>query len=84
MIKKLKWKNYLSLGNLELECDSYIAQCSQYDRSKHEKIDNSYQNHHYRTLPTYIRNAIDYRDSRRNFTEAELKVSIELLIELCR
>ncbi len=66
------------------ECDSYIAQCSQYDRSMHEKIDNSYQNHRYRTLPTYIRNAIDHPDSGRNYTEEELKTSIELLIELCR
>ena len=66
------------------DCDQYIAQQSHYDAAKHEKIDNSYQNHHYKTLPTYIRNAIDHPDSGRIYTEEDLKTSIELLIKLCR
>ena len=64
-------------------CDAYIAQQSQYDRTKHEKLDR-YRNHNYQTLPTYIRNAIDHPDSGRSYTEEEFKASIELLIELCR
>lgn len=64
-------------------CDSYIASCAQYDRTRHEKIDH-YNSHRYLTLPTYIRNAIDHPDSSRRYTEEELKISIELLIELCR
>lgn len=68
--------------NIE-DFDSYIVQQSQYDQSKHEKID-SYHNHHYQTLPTFIRNAIDHPDSGRIYTEEEFKISLELLIELCK
>lgn len=37
----------------------------------------------YYTFPTYIRNAIDYPNPSRTFTEEELRVSIERLIEQC-
>ena len=66
------------------DCDMYIAsQTNYYDKMKHEKIDN-YKNHHYQTLPTYIRNAIDHPDSKRTYTKDELRLSIELLIKLCK
>ena len=65
-------------------CDAYIAGQSQYDTTKHEKIDNSFQNQSYKTLPTYIRNAIDHPNSNRSYTYEELKTSIELLRELCK
>lgn len=66
------------------ECDAYIARQAQYDIAKHQKIDDSYPHHHYQTLPTYIRNAIDHPDSGRTYTEKDLEESIKLLIKLCK
>ena len=66
------------------DCDTYIAsQTNYYDKTKHQKLDN-YKNHNYQTLPTYIRNAIDHPDSGRKYTKNELRLSIELLINLCK
>lgn len=70
------------------ECDDYIAAHSEYDSTKHAKPD-SYTNINgrttlYKTLPTYIRNAINHPDSGRVYTENELQTSIELLIKLCK
>ena len=71
-------------GSQKIEdCDRYIAQQPQYNASIHSRPD-SYSNHHYYTLPTYIRNAIDHPDSGRTFSDEELSTSISLLIELCR
>lgn len=66
------------------DCDGYIARQPQYDVTKHQKTDDSYLHHHYQTLPTYIRNAIDHPDSGRTYSEEELEESIRLLIELCK
>lgn len=72
-------------GNHRIDdCDRYITQQPQYDRTKHERIDNSYQNHSYKTLPTYIRNAIDHPDNPRPYSEEDLETSIKLLMDLCR
>lgn len=65
------------------DCDSYIASQPQYDAAKHKRLD-SFGSHHYQTLPTYIRNAIDHPDSGRTYTEDEFEESIKLLIELCK
>lgn len=65
------------------QCDDFILKSNLYNHAKHEKLD-SYKNTTYKTLPTYIRNAIDHPDSGRSFTESELRASIELLIELCK
>lgn len=70
-------------------CDNYIAaQSSLYNPVLHEKLDSfinqSRNKIAYKTLPTYIRNAIDHPDSSRTYTEDELRISTELLIELCR
>ncbi len=65
------------------DCDSYIARQPQYDAAKHERID-SYRSSNYKTLPTYIRNAIDHPDSGRTYTEDKFEESIKLLIELCK
>lgn len=70
-------------------CDNYTkAQHGKYDSSKHEKkytFTNPQGNVvTYDTIPTYIRNCIDHPDSAHSFTEAELRTSIELLIELVR
>ena len=76
-------------GNCTVKkCDDYIADQVQFDRELHAKA-SSFENQsgritNYRTLPTYIRNLIDHPDSTRNYTQEELKRSIDLLIELCQ
>lgn len=70
-------------------CDDYIiAQTSFFNSALHAKT-SSFTNQrgqttNYQTLPTYVRNLIDHPDPTRNYTQEELKCSIELLIELCR
>nr|MBR4281235.1 AAA family ATPase [Clostridia bacterium] len=71
-------------GNLTVKnCDNYIAAHSDYDATKHNKpyIHGSTT---YQTLPTYIRNAIDHPDAHYTYTENELRLSIELLVKLCK
>lgn len=69
-------------------CDDYIAQSAFFNSALHAKT-SSFTNQRghttsYQTLPTYIRNLIDHPDPTQNYTQEELKRSIELLIELCR
>ena len=66
-----------------LEMDRYIELQPEYDATIHEKDDNSTFGH-YKTLPTYIRNAIDHPDSGRNYSEADLETSIKLLRVICK
>lgn len=66
-----------------IEMDSYIEQQPEYDPAIHEKEDNSAFGH-YKTLPTYIRNAIDHPDSGRNYSDTDLETSIELLRAICK
>lgn len=77
-------------GNFTVKsCDDYIiAQTAFFNPALHAKS-SSFTNQrgqttNYQTLPTYIRNLIDHPDPTRNYTQEELKYSIELLIELCR
>lgn len=64
-------------------CDNYIKQHLLYNASIHGKS-SSNGSTTYETLSTFIRNAIDHPEPSRTFTESELRISIELLIELCR
>lgn len=64
-------------------CDDYIKSHSLFDSSKHYKS-SIFGRTTYETLPTYIRNAIHHPDSGSVYTEAEMRTSIELLIDLCR
>ena len=64
------------------DCDTYIKNHSLYDASKHRKI-SGFNSTQYETLCTYIRNAIDHPDSGNVFSRDELRVSIELLIDMC-
>lgn len=64
------------------QCDSYIRNSPFYRANIHEKLD-YYNNTIYSTLPTYIRNAIDHPDSGRQYSEQDLRISVELLIDLC-
>lgn len=62
--------------------DDVILQSDFYKDEIHSK-DSSYRNAHYKTLPTYIRNAIDHPNNGNIFTDDELEKSIELLKEIC-
>ena len=64
------------------EFDDYITQQPEYDSNKHEKT-YIHKRTTYKSLPTYIRNAIDHPDNQYNFSEDELIISIELLQKLC-
>jgi predicted ATPase len=77
-----------NLANVK-QCDDYIMRQPQYDSAIHGKA-SSYTRPGarrattYNTLSTYIRNCIDHPNTTSVFTENELRISIELLIELCR
>lgn len=73
-------------GNCTIKsCDDFIANSAHYDAAIHSKPSiNPHSGTNYQTLPTYIRNAIDHPDSGNTFTDEELNISIELLVELCR
>lgn len=69
-------------------CDEYIYNSSSFNSKLHEK-ESSFKPQHgnpitYRTLPTFIRNAIDHPNTAERYTKEELERSIELLIELCQ
>lgn len=64
-------------------CDDFIKGHNIYNGSIHRKQSSNPQGTIYDTLTTYIRNAIDHPHPSRSFTEAELRTSIELLLELC-
>lgn len=64
------------------EFDDYITQQPEYDSNKHERT-YTYKRTTYKSLPTYIRNAIDHPDNQHHFSENELITSIELLQKLC-
>lgn len=64
-------------------CDKYIAQQPEFDVSIHLK-ESKYKETEYKTLPTYIRNAIDHPDPGRKFTVEDLRTSTNLLIEICK
>ena len=69
------------------KCDRHILQQPQYNAAIHHKPSTFVSSNgtiNYDTLPTYIRNAIDHPDPARQFSQEELRTSIELLIELCR
>ena len=64
------------------DTDKKIYHSTLFDAGKHSK-DSKHKNCEYKTLPTYVRNAIDHPDSRNEFTEQELEESIELLRKIC-
>lgn len=70
-------------GNSGIQAmDTYIESQPEYSAALHEKDDTTHG--HYKTWPTYIRNAIDHPDSGRTYSETELALSIELLRVLCK
>ncbi|RZK10104.1 MAG: ATP-binding protein [Flavobacterium sp.] len=77
------WLQNKESKNTVKSCDDFIKAHALYNPSIHSKP-SSFGTTHYDTLSTYIRNAIDHPDPSKTYTEAELRTSIELLIELCR
>lgn len=65
------------------QTDDYIKTQSDYNSSLHCKNSFNPSGTTYDTLPTYIRNAIDHPSASMNFTDEELRKSIELLIKIC-
>ncbi len=69
-------------------CDRLIKSSNKYDARKYKKTTNVLIDGNRRrvteSLPTFVRNAIDHPDSGREYTDAELRESIEFLIELCK
>ena len=67
------------------ECDAYTEDYIEkhYLNNKHSYMkDYKYNNTTYKTLPTYIRNAIHHPDSGRKYSPEEFERSIELLREM--
>lgn len=63
-------------------CDNFIASHSLYNPVVHAKP-SSFGTTDYKSLPTYIRNAIHHPNSGNAYTEEELRISIDLLTNLC-
>ena len=80
---------YGYLQNLVNKTNS-IKKFDEYLKSNNSELKQyTYRNTTYETLPTYIRNVIDHPDdqnsqNRREYTQEELKKSIEFLISLIR
>ncbi|MBO0990979.1 ATP-binding protein [Delftia sp. SD018] len=77
------WLQDKTSKNTIKSCDTFICDHNKYQASHHEKVSH-HGNTTYKSLPTYIRNAIHHPDSGNVFTQEELRTSIKLLIELCK
>lgn len=66
-----------------VEADTWLSTQPEYNSMLHEKID-SYGTNNYKTLSTYIRNAIDHPDSGRVYNDEELTISIQFLRSVCK
>jgi len=72
-----------SLSSVKIT-DNHIQGHRLFNSVIHGKASSNPHGTNYNTLSTYVRNAIDHPDPRNTFTEIELRLSTELLIELCR
>ena len=77
------WLQQKESKNTVKSCDDFIKNNSFYTSMTHGKA-SSFGTTTYDTLCTYIRNAIDHPDPSRTYTEYQLRISTELLIQLCR
>jgi predicted ATP-binding protein involved in virulence len=77
------WLQNKESNNSVKLCDEFIKNHARFNSTIHTKL-SSFNTVSYSTLSTYIRNAIDHPDPSKVFTEHELRISIELLVELCR
>ncbi|MBE5858238.1 MAG: ATP-binding protein [Lachnospiraceae bacterium] len=65
-----------------IECDKFIEEHHLYNPAKHERL-YEYKKKNYKTICTYIRNAIDHPDSGKEYTDEDLRISTELLRAIC-
>lgn len=63
-------------------CDDFIFNHIEFNQALHGK-NSSYKGTSYQTLPTFVRNSIDHPATSASYTSEELRISLELLIELC-
>lgn len=77
------WLQNKESKNAVKSCDDFIKANALYSSTIHSKP-SSFGTTTYNTLCTYIRNTIDHPGPDKTFTEAELRTSTELLINLCR
>lgn len=77
------WLQNKETKNKIKSCDDFIKNNGLYNSAIHSKP-SSFNTTNYDTLSTYIRNAIDHPEPNKNYTESELRISTELLINLCR
>jgi hypothetical protein len=82
-IELFGWLQQKESKNTVKSCDDFIKNHSLYNSSLYNKS-SSFGTTTYNTICTYIRNAIDHPDPSRTYTESELRISTELLIQLCR
>ncbi len=66
-----------------IKLDHFIRHHAAFNPSRHELTD-QFADATYFTLPTYIRNAINHPESGREFTPTQLRVSIDLLRQICQ
>lgn len=66
------------------DADQYIFDYLQNKENRDSYLrDSSYKRTCYKTLPTYIRNAIDHPDNGNGYSHEEMKLSAELLRKMC-
>lgn len=78
------WLQDKTNNNTVKSCDDYIKNSDEYNNIKHYKYSTHGATTSYETLSTFIRNAIHHPDPTKTYTQAELRTSIELLIQLCK
>ncbi len=77
------WLQDKESRNSVKSCDDFIVAHQKYNFALHDKPSN-FGTTNYRSLPTYIRNAIHHPDSGNTFDRLELRTSIDLLTQLCK
>lgn len=77
------WLQEKESKNKVKACDEFIVAHSKYSPVLHEKP-SLHGKISYKSLPTYIRNAINHPDSGNSFTHDELRISTCLLIDILR
>lgn len=64
-------------------CDEFIMSSHSYNPKYHEKI-SKFKQHEYHTISTFIRNAIDHPGEGKDYTEDELRKSVDLMVSIIK
>ena len=65
------------------ECDEYIKQHASYNPAIHEER-SQHNSTHYETICSFVRNAIHHPESGYEYTQDQLNISINLLIQILK